>query len=83
MSHVEFSNAISEYVGLLTGGNLDAAQKKREEIMAEFDRLHEGLATILVHAGSAIECVDEPGKGYLREICDIVDKITGEDTRDS
>jgi hypothetical protein len=50
------------------------------ECLDKIDRLDEGLATILAHAGSAIECVDEPGKGYLREICEIVDKVTGEDT---
>ncbi len=40
----------------------------------------EGLKTILAHASNAIECVDEPCKGYLREICDIVDKALGVDT---
>lgn len=44
------------------------------------ERMEEGLKTILSHAGSAIECVDEPGKTYLREICEIVDEVYGEDT---
>lgn len=44
------------------------------------ERMEEGLKTILCHAGSAIECVDEPGKTYLREVCEIVDEVYGEDT---
>ena len=44
------------------------------------ERLEEGLKTILSHAGSAIECCDEPGAGYLREICEIVDLTFGIDT---
>ena len=45
-----------------------------------YEAMEEGLKTILSHAGSAIECVDEPGKTYLREICEIIDHIYGEDT---
>ncbi len=43
-------------------------------------RLEEGLKTILAHAGSAIECCDEPGAGYLRDVCEIVDQVFGIDT---
>ena len=43
-------------------------------------RLEEGLKTILAHAGSAIECCDEPGAGYLRDVCEIVDQTFGIDT---
>lgn len=45
-----------------------------------YEAMEEGLKAILCHAGSAIECVDEPGKTYLREICEIVDHVYGEDT---
>jgi len=41
------------------------------------EKAEEALKTILCHAGSAIECVDEPGKGYLREICEIVEAVLG------
>ncbi len=43
-------------------------------------RMEDGLKTILSHAGSAIECCDEPGAGYLRDICEIVDDVFGIDT---
>lgn len=50
------------------------------EMAERLERYEEGLKTILAHAGSAIECCDEPGAGYLREVCEIVDLLLGEDT---
>ncbi len=43
-------------------------------------RLEDGLSAILNHAGCAIECCDEPGAGYLRDVCKIVDDTFGIDT---
>ena len=45
--------------------------------------LKEGLKTVLAHASNALECVGEPCKGYLREICDIVDKTLDVDTSEA
>lgn len=46
------------------------------------DEAVEALNTIYTHAGSVGDCVDEPGKGYLEDVCDIVKCVTPEEDQD-
>lgn len=71
---------VAWFKGLLRIGLLPRLFKRIFLRRACAERMEEGLKTILSHAGSAIECVDEPGKTYLREVCEVVDWVYGEDT---
>ena len=77
------SRRVAWFEGLLKPRLLTRIFRRFFTRRAYVDRLEEKLKTILAHAGSSIECVDEPAAGYLRDICEIVDEFYGEDTSET